>query len=376
MSDDPELPLPTGPVELANFQVDAVRWGLSTIDRYGGCYIGDVVGLGKTYIGAELLRQVRQSYNREGDPLIICPARLVPMWEQVNEMYQLGAAVVSQNVVAPPPGDVFDEEVGRYVDAQIEGPGVVLADRYSNRGPVLVDEAHNFRNINRRSQGLRHYLDSGDHKVILLSATPQNLGPRDIYRQLRFFLDETEHGLNLEPIGLEDYFRSAERWYQYRVDHENYRVAIREWRNGGNLGERPSAPTSPSTPRASVEQVLAPVFIRRRRRDLREQYGDSATVNGEPVHFPTPTLDNLEYRLDRVYAKAGPFEELQRLLMDFKASRYRAVDYLKPLAREKAEYRDLLRARGRIAGLMRASVAQEVGVQHRGFQIHTEHAHR
>ena len=354
LSDDPELPLPTGPVELANFQVDAVRWGLSTIDRYGGCYIGDVVGLGKTYIGAELLRQVRQSYNREGDPLIICPARLVPMWEQVNEMYQLGAAVVSQNVVAPPPGDVFDEEVGRYVDAQIEGPGVVLADRYSNRGPVLVDEAHNFRNINRRSQGLRHYLDSGDHKVILLSATPQNLGPRDIYRQLRFFLDETEHGLNLEPIGLEDYFRSAERWYQYRVDHENYRVAIREWRNGGNLGERPSAPTSPSTPRASVEQVLAPVFIRRRRRDLREQYGDSATVNGEPVHFPTPTLDNLEYRLDRVYAKAGPFEELQRLLMDFKASRYRAVDYLKPLAREKAEYRDLLRARGRIAGLMRA----------------------
>ena len=36
LSEDLELPLPTGPVELANFQVDAVRWGLTTIDRYGG----------------------------------------------------------------------------------------------------------------------------------------------------------------------------------------------------------------------------------------------------------------------------------------------------------------------------------------------------
>ena len=68
MSDDPDLPLPTGPVDLANFQVDAVRWCLNTIDRYGGCYIGDVVGLGKTYIGAELLRQLKQSYLRDGNP--------------------------------------------------------------------------------------------------------------------------------------------------------------------------------------------------------------------------------------------------------------------------------------------------------------------
>ena len=96
------------------------------------------------------------------------------MWEQVNETYQLGAEVVSQNVIASPPTDEFDEELGRYVDTEIEGPGVVLADVYQNRGPVLVDEAHNFRNINRRSRGLRHYLDSGDHKVILLSRdTPE-----------------------------------------------------------------------------------------------------------------------------------------------------------------------------------------------------------
>ena len=354
LSDDPELPLPTGPVALANFQVDAVRWGLSTIDRYGGCYIGDVVGLGKTFIGAELLRQLKQSYPLDGNPLIVCPARLAPMWEQVNRTFQLGSEVISQNVLAPPPDAEFDEELGRYVDASLDGAGVVLAEKYANYGPVLVDEAHNFRNINRRSEGLRHYLENGDHKVILLSATPQNLGPRDIYRQLRFFLDETEHGLNIEPLGLEDYFRSAERWYQYRIEYDNYRTAVRQWRRDGEQDSRPSTPAKPPTPLATMEQVLTPVFIRRRRKDLRELYGDSATVNGQPVRFPTPSLDNLEYRLDRVYAKAGPFEKLQSLLKKFKASRYRATDYIKEEAKSKAEYRDLLRAKGRIAGLMRA----------------------
>ena len=86
-------PLPLEPArqeDLANFQLDAVRRGLDMIRNHGGCYIADVVGLGKTFIGAELLRQLRQSYPRDGNPLILCPAGLVPMWEQFNRRYQLG----------------------------------------------------------------------------------------------------------------------------------------------------------------------------------------------------------------------------------------------------------------------------------------------
>ena len=360
VSEDPDLPLPTGPVDLANFQVDAVRWGLNTIDRYGGCYIGDVVGLGKTFIGAELLRQLKQSYPRDGNPLIICPAGLVPMWQHVNEQYDLGAVVVSQSVIAPPAGVDFDEELGRYVDADTDTRGVVLAEDYPYRGAVLVDEAHNFRNINRRSEGLRNYLENSDHKVVLLSATPQNLGPRDIYRQLRLFLDETQHGLTIEPVSLEDYFRSAELWHGYRMEQEDYRARRSQWRRGGRQGPEPEPPSTPRTPRASVEEVLTPVFIRRRRRDLRELYGDTATINGQPVRFPNPMLDNLEYKLDRVYAKSGPFDQLQNLLRQHLASRYRATDYLTDEATRKDEYRDLLRAKGRIAGLIRALVLKRL----------------
>ena len=128
---------PSRAVELANFQLDAVSRGLAMIESFGGCYIGDVVGLGKTFIGAELLRQLRQTYQTDGPPLILCPAGLRPMWSRVNEEFGLGADVVSHSMIAPPPGSEFDEELGRYVDADYAGQGIVLSETYGNRGPVL-----------------------------------------------------------------------------------------------------------------------------------------------------------------------------------------------------------------------------------------------
>lgn len=262
-------------------------------------------------------------------------------------------------MIAAPPAVEFNEELGKYVETEPAGRGIVLQEKYSNRGPVLVDEAHNFRNVNQRSEGLRAYLEAGDHKVVLLSATPQNLGPRDIYRQLRLFLDETYHGLNIEPVGLEDYFRNAEVWHKYRAEYENYLEEYQDWQEsqkGRSQQSRtapPLEPETPTVPRADVEQVLTPVFIRRRRKDIAELYGD-ATVNDEPIRFPKPILSNVGYRLDKVYAKAGTFQEMQSLLDKHQATRYKVTDYIKEEARDKEAYRDLFRARNRIARLMRA----------------------
>ena len=339
---------PSRAVELANFQLDAVSRGMSMIESFGGCYIGDVVGLGKTFIGAELLRQLRQTYPNDGPPLILCPAGLRPLWLRVNEDFGLGAEVLSHGMIAAPVDAEYDEELGRYVDAEQRGQGYVLTERYPNRGPVLVDEAHNFRNVNQRSTGLRDYLEKGDHKVVLLSATPQNMGPRDILRQLRLFLPETDHGLDIEPLGLSDFFNDAEKWMAYLAGQER----LQEWsRSGGSLEDMPKVPSKPAGQPVKVEQVLTHVFIRRRRKDIRELY-DSATINGEPIHFPDPELDNVSYRLDRVYAKAGKFDDLQSELKKHQGYRYRATDYIRPEAEDKPEYRDLFRAQNRIARLM------------------------
>ncbi|MGI8912688.1 MAG: hypothetical protein ACR2JY_02670 [Chloroflexota bacterium] len=79
-----------------------------------------------------------------------------------------------------------------------------------------------------------------------------------------------------------------------------------------------------------------------------------AKFTNQPVRFPEPVLDNLFYRLDKVYARTGTFAELQARLVQHRGVRYLAVDYLSPAAREKAEYCDLLRDRNRVAALMRA----------------------
>ena len=96
-----------------------MRRGLGMIDVHGGCYIGDVVGLGKTFVGAELLRQLRFSYPHDGPPLILCPAGLIPMWQSFNERFGLGAEVVSHGMIVPAGEPEFDEELGRYVDAAL-----------------------------------------------------------------------------------------------------------------------------------------------------------------------------------------------------------------------------------------------------------------
>ena len=363
-----ELAAPVRDQQLANFQIDAVRQGLSMIDAHGGCYIGDVVGLGKTFVGAELLRQLQFSYPNDGRPLILCPAGLKPMWETFNERFQLGAEIVSHSMIVPAGAPQFDEELGRYVDSDRPTRGIVLQEKYADRGPVLVDEAHNFRNINQRSEGLKEYLNAGDHKVVLMSATPQNLGPRDIYRQLILFLDDRDHGLPIEPVSLDQYFGNAEQWLAHQSRVADYRSEFEEWERNRQQAAPPIPPAAPSIPHARIEDVLAQVFIRRRRRDVRDLYGDSAEINGKPIQFPTPTLENIDYRLDRVYAQAGTFEQIARALATHKASRYQASEYLWPEARHKSRYSGLLRSRDRLAGLMKVLLLKRLESSVAAFQ--------
>ena len=359
--DTPELePQRRGVPELANFQLDAVRRALRMVDQHGGCFVGDVVGLGKTYIGAEIVRQLQFEQPPGSHPLIICPAGLVPMWQTVSERFGLGAQIVSMSVIVPPAAAVFDEDSGEYLDEPPPERGIDLLATYPGRGVVLVDEAHNFRNPStRRYAALSTYLDGSDRKVVLLSATPQNLGPADIYHQLRLFLDEFDHGLPLEPQSLQEYLSAVQAWYQYDIDLAYWQQEHLRWQQAraraksGRTVAPPAPPSQPSVPFAQIQEVLGPVFLRRRRKDIRELYGDDVEVGGKKVRFPEPVLDNLFYRLDKVYAQAAPLDEIVSRLDQHHGARYLATEYLTAAARKEPKYRDLLRARNRVARLMR-----------------------
>ena len=296
------------PVELTDYQQDAVNAGLAMLQRHGGCYIADVVGMGKTYVGAELLRRLSITERDAGDPLIICPASLREMWERACMEFGLDDA------------DVMSR--GRLTEANVAGDRS-LQKLLRNAGPVLIDEAHGFRNNSQRRRVLLNLLKgTKPHKVILLSATPQNLAPTDILRQLELFLNPNQHGLTGISGNLSQYFPA----------------------DGANADPQ------------QIAEVLQHVLIRRRRQDILHHYPHS-TLNGRPVRFPDPKLTNREYSLDHAYHKAGGIEKITRLLKQYKAARYRPGKYLHEEKRELPRYANIARSqRGNLAGIMTANL--------------------
>ena len=133
------MPITSHEVELANFQVDAVSRALAMIEQYGGWLY-------------RRRGRPRKDLHRRGAPpstsgqlpqpkalpLIIAPAGLKPMWQRVNETFGLGAEVISHSIITSAPDAEFDEELGRYIDVEANGHGIILEQEYPNRGPVLV----------------------------------------------------------------------------------------------------------------------------------------------------------------------------------------------------------------------------------------------
>ncbi len=142
--------------KLFPFQRNAVDHGLTMFELYGGVIIGDVVRLGKTYVGIALLKylQLQQEYR----PLIICPPPLIPMWEKFCEDYEVDAKILSR-------GKISQENFELYQDY-----------RYNSRDLVLIDESHHFRNSDSRQyENLYQFMQAQDAKAILLTATPDIL---------------------------------------------------------------------------------------------------------------------------------------------------------------------------------------------------------
>ncbi len=292
------------PVELTEYQLDAVAAGMAMLDKHNGCYIADVVGMGKTFIGAEILRRLAIKEREAGDPLIICPASLRQMWERTCDDFGLTDAEVLSR--------------GRLTEANLSNDRN-LRKLLRNSGPVLIDEAHGFRNNNQRRRALLGFLrEAKKHKVVLLSATPQNLAPRDILQQLELFLDSNRHGLPEVYGNLAPFF------------------------------PRDGSKADPD----KIAKVLQHVLIRRRRRDIMQQYPNS-TLNRQPIRFPEPKLSNREYNLDHVYRKAGGLKFIVDLIKSYRASRYKPGEYLKLEAKELPEYAKIVQSyRGDLAGIM------------------------
>jgi superfamily II DNA/RNA helicase len=320
--------------QLADFQRVAFRQAVGMIEQRGGAFVSDVVGLGKSYIGAAIVSYFERTERAR--PLIVCPKPLVEMWERYNEVYQLNARVLSMSML---------REGG-------EGAtGSLLDDvRYRDRDFVLVDESHNFRNRDiQRYRLLEEFLSSGK-KCCFLTATPRNKSAWDIYNQIKLFHQDDATGLPTDPPNLREFFRLVEK------------------------GER------------DLPELLGNILLRRTRNHILRWYGrDSETgkpvdpsrfdeylsgerrayvmVDGRRQFFPKRRLETVSYSIEAAYA--GLYDELRGYLGkprepgaeppddELTYARYGLWRYVLPEKRGQEPYVTLRRAGFNLRGLIR-----------------------
>jgi superfamily II DNA or RNA helicase len=323
---------------LTEFQLQAVRQAVRMIRRHGGCFVADVVGLGKSYVGSAIVKHFQR--RDRARPLIICPASLVDMWEHYNEAYRLDARVLSMGMLRE------DERYG--------AEWMVQDERYRYRDFVLVDESHNFRRTNtQRYRVLQTYLGTDDRRCVFLTATPRSKSVWDIYHQIRLFHQRDVTQLPIDPPHLRDYFKLVEAGDR-RLPDLLSDLLIRRTRNHVLRWYGYDAQT---------EERVDPDDFAAYRDGERKAY---VLVGGEKQFFPERKLETISYSIEDTYQ--GLYQRLRRHLGrrhvpatyqgllesdTLTYARYGLWHFVRPEKRDQSPYTDLQRAGVNLRGLMR-----------------------
>lgn len=274
--------LPDGYMRL-QYQSDAVTQAKKILETYGGVFISDVVGLGKTYICAMLAKTLRKGHNK----LIICPPVLIDYWNGVMKEFDVVADV---------------ESLGK-LDRILEDEKSL--DKYQY---VFIDEAHRFRNQDTESFKLLHQI-CYNKKVILISATPINNYSSDIENQIYLF--QSKHNSTIMPKdkNLEGFFAKLKtKLNKFERGTPEYYSQLRK--NSEEIRDK----------------VLRNIMIRRTRKEIMEFYKDDLDKQG--LKFPSlGTPEKIVYIFDKPTDEV--FKETMQIIKTLDYARYTPLLYLK-----------------------------------------------
>jgi hypothetical protein len=269
--------------QLADFQKTAVKQAIQIIKDYGGAFVADVVGLGKSYIGAAVVKHFERTDHSR--PLIICPATLVEMWERYNEVYELNARVLSMGYLRE------DDE---------NALSFLLKDtKFRDRDFILIDESHNFRYPDtQRYKVVQQFLSTG-RRCCFLTATPRNKSAWDVYYQIKLFHQEDKTDLPVDPPDLKQYFKLIERGDKKLPDLLS-NVLIRRTRNHilrwYGFDAQTHQPVDPSRFREYMDGQRRAYVI----------------VGAKHQFFPKRELETIDYSIEDTYQ--GLYQELRNYL--------------------------------------------------------------
>lgn len=144
------------------YQIDAIKRSLKIIEEHNGVMICDVVGLGKSIIASAV------AYNLHKKVIVIAPPHLQDQWDKEYRIdFELNAVVFGSGSI----NKALDYKENKYPEEEFL---------------IIIDEAHKYRNENTEDYILLHRLCQGN-KVMLLTATPFNNRPQDVFAMMKLF---------------------------------------------------------------------------------------------------------------------------------------------------------------------------------------------
>lgn len=273
---------------LGKYQQDAYASLLKKARNYGGAFLCDGVGLGKTFVGLALIERLVER-DRQRVALFVPKAARNPVWEAALSKY------------LPHLSDGYGTlKVFNHTDLLREGPiARQLAQVREQADVVVIDEAHHFRNTGVRGSDpderqsrywAMHDLCKGK-QVYLLTATPVNNRMTDLMHMIELFSrNEPDHFARIGIHSLVGHFRKLENALRHK-----------------SRDDSSSEDTPPDTDALEAEQVLADdllfreIVVQRSRAYVRE----SMQVSGEgDVVFPSRKPPQVApYELKVVYGR-------------------------------------------------------------------------
>lgn len=302
-NDDP-FDMPEGYTKY-DYQMDAVIEGYQKLIRYDGFFLADVVGLGKTVIATMIAKKFLIENGRDHTKiLVVYPPAVEQNWKTTFKDFGIDkyANFISNGSLSK----VLDEDNYNYWNA----------DEYDL---VLVDEAHKFRSHTTSAfEQLQEIckmprVETGNipgykKKVMLISATPMNNTPADLYNEILLFQDPRHS--TIDGVGnLTAFF--APLIVEFRKLRNNPDADIRDFKK---LAEKVR------------DRVIKPLTVRRTRTDIESVPRYNKDVNGFPkVERPVESRYELNEHLANLFERA-----MQTLDKELTYARYQAIAYLKP----------------------------------------------
>ena len=266
------------------YQEQAVLNAKKILLEYGGVFISDVVGLGKTYIATLLSGQL------EGRTLVIAPPVLIDeanpgSWKTAFSDFRIHADFKS---------------IGKLDDLINSG-----TDKYSN---VIIDESHRFRTESTVTYEKLAQICRGK-KVILVTATPYNNSPKDILSQIKLFQKSKKSTIpNMADI--ESFFNGLDKKLKKLDRQKDYELYIK---------------TIKENTKEIREKVLKYLMVRRTRTEIEKYFNEDLreqNIKFPDVEKPEPLFYQLNEEEDKIFSRT-----IELISKDFYYARYTPLLY-------------------------------------------------